>query len=210
MGALVTDALTQKAEVLAALGKSAEAVVLSDAVMDRLKDPADLREEIRLADALGAKGMALVGEARYEEAIEILDELIERFEDTPESALRRQVTIALANKVSALEGLDRVAEAASVFEDMTTRFGAEALEMFEKTVARFANGPEREEREGLASALYGKALSLDKLGRQDEALLTLDELIACFVTDENSAIKGIVSDARDVRKRTLDEDDGCS
>ena len=114
--------------------------------------------------------MALIGEERHEEAIEVLDELIERFEDDPEPALRRQVTIALANKVTALAGLDREEESASVFQDMLTRFGEEALAMFDGTASHFVNASEPQEHEGLASALYGKALALDKLGRQDKAL----------------------------------------
>jgi tetratricopeptide (TPR) repeat protein len=207
MRQLVAHALTQKAELLAATGENVQAIVVSDAVIECLSDLADRQEQIRLADALGAKGMALIGEARCEEAVGILDELIERFQDSLESALRRQVTIALANKVTALEHLDRVAAAASVFEDMITRFGAEALVMFEGTVAQFISGSEPEEREGLASALYGRGVSLDKLGRRDEALQTLDGLITRFETDENSAIKDIVSEARDARERTLDGDD---
>lgn len=203
MRGLVRHALTQRAEILAAAGQPAEAIVLSDALIMGIEDEAGPKE--RLADALGTKGMALIGEERYGEAIEVLDELIGSFEDDPEPALRRQVTIALANKVTALTGLDREDESAGVFQDMLTRFGEEALTMFDGTATYYANASDPQKREGLVSALYGKALALSKLDRQDEALATLNGLIARFEGDDTPAIQDVVSDARDAREEMRGE-----
>jgi tetratricopeptide (TPR) repeat protein len=201
---VVESALGARAELLGVTGQPAEAIILSDALIERAGDQTDPRERIRLADALGAKGTALIGEERYEEAIEVLNDLIERFEDDPESALRRQVTIALTNKVAALENLGREEESEGVFQDMLTRFGEEALTMFDGTTSHFANASEPQEREGLALALYGKALALSKLGRQDEALPVLTELITHLQDDENPNVQDVVSEAREAREEMVD------
>jgi pentatricopeptide repeat protein len=159
-------------------------------------------------DALGLKARVLAEAGRVEEAIAVLGEMVERFEGDPDPALRKQVTIALANKVTALDDLDREDESAEVFQDMLTQFGEEALTMFDGTASHFANASEPQEREGLASALYGKALALEKLDRRDEALSTLTELIARFEDDENENVQDVVSDARETHEGIVDGEGG--
>jgi hypothetical protein len=80
--------------------------------------------------------------------------------------------------------------------------------MFDATASHFANASAHQEREGLASALYGKASALGKLDRQSESLSTLAELIARFEDDENPNVRDVVFEARDARERILNEDSG--
>ena len=80
--------------------------------------------------------------------------------------------------------------------------------MFDGTASHFANASEPQEREGLASALYGKALALEKLDRRDEALSTLTELIARFEDDENENVQDVVSDARETHEGIVDGEGG--
>jgi tetratricopeptide (TPR) repeat protein len=198
--ALVEQALGAKAELLGATGQHAEAIVLSDALIARIGDEADPKQLSRLADGLAATGAALIGEGRYEEAIVTLDELVDRFQAASEPELRRPVALALTNKVMALGRLGCGDEAERVFEDLVTRFGEEALVMFDESAKRFANASEPAAREQVASALYRKAWVLGDLGRKDEALSVLDELIARFEDDENANIQNVVSGAHEARE----------
>jgi pentatricopeptide repeat protein len=188
-------------------GRHEQAIAAADELLRRLAAPVPSRPEVVL-DALGLKARVLAEAGRVEEAIAVLGEMVERFEGDPDPALRKQVTIALANKVTALDDLDREDESAEVFQDMLTQFGEEALTMFDGTASHFANASEPQEREGLASALYGKALALEKLDRRDEALSTLTELIARFEDDENENVQDVVSDARETHEGIVDGEGG--
>jgi tetratricopeptide (TPR) repeat protein len=80
----------------------------------------------------------------------------------------------------------------------------EALAIFEETASHFANAPDPQQREILASALYAKALALDELGRQHEAVPVLTELIERFQDDEDQHIQDVVSEARKAREEMGD------
>ncbi len=58
--------------------------------------------------------------------------------------------------------------------------------------------------------LYAKGRALEKLGRKDEALLTLNELVARTEGDESPAVQNVVSQARAERERMLGEDGGLA
>lgn len=75
--------------------------------------------------------------------------------------------------------------------------------MFDESAKRFAKASEPQAREQVASALYRKAWVLGELARDDEALLTLDELITRFEDDENENVQMIVADSREARERKL-------
>jgi tetratricopeptide (TPR) repeat protein len=212
---LVQHALTQKAEVLTMLGRRDEAIVVADGLIDgggekTNSEDADPRELFRVADALIVKGSALSVEGHYEEAIETFDRLIDRFKNAQEPRLRRSMAIALNGKIAALDRLDREEESDAAFDQLASNYGGEALVMLDETARRLliATGPES--REAAASLLCSKAHVLGKLGRNDEALLTLDELIARFEEDESPGVRDIVSQARADRERTLDEDGGLA
>jgi hypothetical protein len=110
----------------------------------------------------------------------------------------------LRNKTVALYRLDREEEAKSVHDDMVTRFGEDALAGFDELVRRYANATEPHMRELVVSMLHGKAVVLTDLGRRDEALPVLTELIARFQDDENTNIQMIVADASEVREEMVD------
>lgn len=200
---VVGKALRKRAELLAAIGQRAEAVVLTDALIARVGDGDDPEQLSLLADGLATKGAALVGEGRHEEGIMVLDQLIGRFEDANDPELRIQVALALRNKEVALLQLGRAEEAQSVHDDMVTRFGEDALAGFDEIGRRYAQADEPQMRELLVSMLHGKAMLLSDLGRQDEAVPVLTELIARFDDDVNTNIQMIVADSREVRERML-------
>lgn len=202
---LVQYAQTQRAELLALSGQQAEAIVVADALIAH-RDDGENGEQLHLADALTAKAGTLIHDRRYDDGITVLDELIGRFEDSDRFRLRRSVASALNNKVVALDRLGRTEEARNVFEDLLTRFGEEALMMFDGIASNFANTSAPRERERVASALYGKALALEKLGRRDRALMTLTELINLFRGDEGPSVQNIVSEARDARERIVGDE----
>ena len=99
---------------------------------------------------------------------------------------------------AAYEKLARIAKAGN----------SKALAIFEGAASNFANSSEPQQRKALPSALYAKALALDKLGRQDEAVLVLAELIERFQDDENPEIQNVVSEAREAREEMLDGESG--
>jgi hypothetical protein len=82
---------------------------------------------------------------------------------------------------------------------MVIRFGEDALAGFDELTRRYATATEPHMRELMASLLHGKALVLNDLGRQDDALPVLNELITHFEDDENTNIQMIVADAREGR-----------
>jgi tetratricopeptide (TPR) repeat protein len=197
--------LAEKAELLALSGERGEAIVLSDSLIARVADKSDQKELTELARGLGTNGMALAGEGRYQEAIEVFDTLVARFEDAPEFELRAQVALALTNKSMALHALGHEEESLSVREDMVSRFGEVALVAFDNSIKQFAQATEPKLREQLASVLYNKARVLNDLGRPNEALPVLTELITRFDSDENPTIQVTVSSAREARDEMIDD-----
>ncbi len=107
---------------------------------------------------------------------------------------------ATASKVMVLGRLGREDEAGSVHDDMVERFGEEALAMFD-------NASDPRARGQVATVLARKALILRDLGRRDEALRTLSEVIGRFDEDENADVKMIVSEAREALEEMIDESD---
>jgi tetratricopeptide (TPR) repeat protein len=158
-----------------------------------------------LANSLAGQGSALVEQERHEEAIAIFDALIERFGDSEEPALRREVAFALSNKATALARLGREDEALSVHEDRVERFAEESLSLFGETADRLAGATEPQDRVELLAALHGEAIMLRELGRQDEALPVLNELIARFEGEEDAVIREAVSIARQARQELIDD-----
>lgn len=200
---LVASALAEKTELIALSGKHDEAVVLGEAMITRTGDEADPKQ-IALARGLGAKGAALLGEGRCEEAIKIFDTLVARFEDAQELQLRGQVALALNNKAVALSRLGQEEESTRVHQDLSNRFGEEALMVFDEHAKHCeeADGPHA--REQWASMLYSKAWVLSDLGRPDEAMPILAELITRFADDKNATIQLTVSGARKAREEMID------
>jgi tetratricopeptide (TPR) repeat protein len=178
--------------------------VVAEALIERAGEDTDPGQRERLADALVSKGTALLADERWEEAVEASDEVIDRFQDAGESGLRHSIALALYSKATALDRLGRGQESEGVIEDMLSRFGEEALAIFEGAASNFANAPEAQQREVLASALYAKAMALHKLGRQHEAVPVLTELIERFQDDQDPEIQDVVLQAREAHEEMGD------
>ncbi len=161
--------------------------------------PTDPQQRVLVARALASKGMALINEGRPQEAINVYDALVARFANAHDLDLRGSVALALNNKAIALDRLGRSDESQGTHLDMVTRFSEEALMVFDETARRFAHAVEPLAREQLVSALFSKTWVLHDLGRLDEALPLLTELITRFEHDANPDIQEMVSIARDAR-----------
>ncbi len=201
---MAETALKEKASILAAAGSPAEGIVVADALIERARDtgnglPRDRR--VLLAQSLVVKGAALFADDRYDEALAVFDDVIERFGDAVEPKLRREVTQALHVKVVALDRLGREEQSTQAFQFMLDRFGAEALLLFEEIVDHFADASEPGQREGVAAALYSKAMALGHVNREREALATLTELITCFDGELHGEIPLIVAKAYTAREK---------
>jgi tetratricopeptide (TPR) repeat protein len=200
---LVARALSEKAELLMLTGRRDEAIGLAEEMIARAGDATDPQSMVLVARGLAAKGAALVAEDRYEEGIVVLNSLVDRFEDSAELGLRGQVALALVNKVLALERLGRIEEAERVQQDVLTRFGEEALSVFEAHTGHCENAPGPHGREQLASALYSQAWFLGALGRTEEALPMLTDIIERFEGEQNPTIQTAVARARAVREEII-------
>jgi tetratricopeptide (TPR) repeat protein len=198
---VVETALREKAGVLAAVGESAESVVVADAVLARANDATDGNRRIRLAKSLVVKGTALLADGRLEEALAPFDEVIMDFAGVDEPAIRWAVTQALNGKATALEALGRDEESSAVFREMSDRFGNEALALFDGIVDSFANSSDSQHREGAAHALLSKATALDNLGRKRDAHTALTELITRFTDDMSGGIPLLVAEAHEAREK---------
>jgi tetratricopeptide (TPR) repeat protein len=195
---MVETALQEKASVIAAVGYSAEGVVLADALVARANDANDDR---RLARSLVVKGVALFSDERFEEALAVFDKVIVQFDRADDKVIRKQVTQALNCKATALEALGRDEESNNAFQDMLTRFSAEALAMFDGIVDSFADSSDSQHREGAAHALRRKATALGQLGRDCEARTALTELIVRFEDDMSGGIPLLVAEAHEAREK---------
>jgi tetratricopeptide (TPR) repeat protein len=178
-----------------ALGDSPDALILSEALLARM--PSDLEQEQGSLWVRGraVRAAALLAGERYDEAIAELDTLISTSGDALGPSLRAQVVLALHNKAIALARLERAAESASVHDDLVRRFGKEALKIFDEQAAHYVNFETRAAQEQAASMLYSKAWVLSDLGRRDEAIDVLDELLVRFTSDPNPVVQRVVGEA---------------
>jgi tetratricopeptide (TPR) repeat protein len=200
----VGDALKEKTTLQALMGRSNDAMISASALAELTDNVTGLDESVRSAEALVAQGAAMLSNKRFEDAIRIFDEVIDRFDASLELELREVVTHALYSKATGLECLGNKEEATEVFRDMLSRFGEEALHMFDSVINVMITPTDLSQREGIVAMYYGKAVALRDLGRNDEALSTIADLIARFGCDKDCKIQETISDARRVQEGILE------
>jgi len=172
------------------------------AALEREADPEALAVT---AGRLLVIGTRLFDQRQFAQATQVFAAIIEQLRDAPEPALRQTVVNAMSNATNALGHLGRLDEAIAIHEDMVAHFGSDALTAFDEWAKRCEDQPEPRMRLELATALGKKALVLRGLDRDDEALATLDDLIARFQDDANPLIYPIVAAAHDRREELIDD-----
>jgi hypothetical protein len=145
----------------------------------------------------------------HERAVEVCDALSERFQCSSDPSVRRAVIVGLHNKAIAMDRLGRDEEALGVHAEMTTRFGAEVVAAFDELIGECDRAGDDRAPKELATNLYSKAWALHELGKPDEELAVLAELIGRFADNPDPSIEGVVAEAREEHAR-LSEGQGGS
>ena len=118
---LIATTLVDKANALASLGRTEEAIAVCDEILTRYKPAAEPMLQEVVASALIAKGVAL---GHSGSAIKVYDEILDRFGTSPDQPMRAMLANALFNKGNTLGAIsDRKNEAARVYDEVVLRFG---------------------------------------------------------------------------------------
>jgi tetratricopeptide (TPR) repeat protein len=184
---VAVGAMLGKAASLVELGRADEALVVYDELVDRHGDDTgpDLRK--RVAAALALKGHVLASRpGGGEPAVAVFDELVARYGEAAEPELGETVAQALSRKAAVLARLGRDEEALSAYDDLLARVdeavGSGGLREPGARVDDLGSGALREL--GMR-ALQGKIEVLRGLGRNDEAIVVADALVARLEADED-------------------------
>jgi hypothetical protein len=153
--------------------------------------------DLTWAKALRTAAAGLTETGCHERAVEVSDALFERFQCSADPSVRRAVIIGLHNKAIAMDRLGRDEEALGVHAAMTRRFGAEVVAAFDELIGECDRVGGDRAPEELATNLYSKAWALRDLGKPDEELAVLADLIGRFADNPDPSIQGVVADARE-------------
>jgi tetratricopeptide (TPR) repeat protein len=173
---------------------------------------------------------------RHEEAIAWFDAALERAGGRDEESIRETVARILYNKAASTDALGRKAAAIALYDELFARYGDdvdgvgrqlaeraihskavisaelgrhdEALAFYDKFLARNANDPSQ--RVHVAEAMYNSGVSHGAKGRNEDAVVSYDRVIAMFRGETDPAINEYLAMAlynrgnrlADLQKRT--------
>jgi hypothetical protein len=103
--------------------------------------------------------------------------------------------------------LDQPDEAAATHREMVDRFGGDAIATFDDVARRYGEIGIVGLRRHAVGALVNKAGILRELDRPDEAVATLNGLIARYEDDDDDGIQNFVTQARYQRGLLVDRPD---
>jgi tetratricopeptide (TPR) repeat protein len=190
-------AIFDKSVLLVRAGRPAEATAELDQLIATLRaEPPEPAQLVLLARALARKGELLFIQQQFGEVLEAFDEIV-ALADEGSVALRHQAVFALNNKAAVLNTIGEPEQAQAALEQLVAEFGEDAVDAFNDAVHRYAAGADHSQRVHLAGALGGKAGVLEALGRLDEAIAALTQLLDLFGDDEASPIPEVVAGARE-------------
>lgn len=195
-------ALSNKAFVLLVDGRLDEAIVVAKGAVDRLGASADPGG---LAIAVLNLGGALVKEHRLDEAMDVYDALIERLEGTLSPERHWHLILAVSNKVEVLAMMERTEDAVELHKTLVGRFGDEVPKAFADAAAR--NEHDEAAVDIVAGMLLKEAVVLAELGKGEQSLFALDNLIERYGEEEGEEIERVVGLAREFREQLLEGDD---
>jgi tetratricopeptide (TPR) repeat protein len=195
-------ALSNKAFVLLVDGRIDEAIVVAKAAVGRLgtsEDPS------ALAIAVLNLGGGLVKEQRLTEAMNVYDALIDRLEATLSPERHWHLILATSNKVEVLAMMDRTDDAVELHKDLVGRFGDEVPKAFAEAAAR--NEHDEAAVDIVAGMLLKEAVVLAELGKGEQSLIALNNLIGRYAEEEGEEIERVVDLAREFREQLIDGDE---
>jgi tetratricopeptide (TPR) repeat protein len=195
-------ALSNKAFVLLVDGRIDEAIVVAKAAVGRLgtsEDPS------ALAIAVLNLGGGLVKEQRLTEAMNVYDALIDRLAATLSPERHWHLILATSNKVEVLAMMDRTDDAVELHKDLVGRFGDEVPKAFAEAAAR--NEHDEAAVDIVAGMLLKEAVVLAELGKGEQSLIALNNLIGRYAEEEGEEIERVVDLAREFREQLIDGDE---
>lgn len=202
------------------------------AYADAATTPADLEDADQrheIAMALLNRGICLDAVGDHAAAITVYDELLARFRDAPDPVTADQVVRGRVNRAAALLAEDRVGEALTAADvlvgqldpadalqaeqlAMTVRLRAAALRALDRDAEAADALAEVERctdedpaaRSQVVAAHRERAQILIALGRQDEALATLDAVLVRFADEGDPGVSEVIAEIIDVREGLAD------
>lgn len=165
-----------------------KAIHIWDGILDSLKSRKETAARVCVGVVRCNKGNLLGALGRDTEAVACYDTIISEYGQAPELALRQCVATALNEKGLALEDLRRSTEAIACYEriiqDYSTESDPDLRSIVRQAITNkglaqpdLGSAQEVERRLSDATALFCKALKLEKLGRNAEALSCYDRII---------------------------------
>lgn len=201
--AWLVRALSVKAQLLLRAGQTVEAVVLNDALVSRFESDVPLTLVPDIGGMVVETGNALFKAEQFEDAIRAFQAVVARCGGANDPALRRLIVHALSSMSASFAHLDQTEEAIRAHQRMVL-FGEDAIVAFEQSAARCEESADPERRVELVHALVGKAQVLIELGRQDEALSILSEILTRSGEDVLPDVQAAVASARQIREAMLE------
>jgi tetratricopeptide (TPR) repeat protein len=174
-GGLIAATLVDKANALASLGRTDEAIAACDEALTRYGSTADPTLQEAVASALIVKGVAL---GHSSSAIQVYDEILDRFGTMPSEPMRDKLATALFNKGNALGAIpDRANDAVAAYNEV---------------IARFGDATDVSTRGLVARSLYNKGRTLCEVGREDEGIGSYKDVVVQFGRSHDVLLQRIV------------------
>ena len=207
----IGEALVNEGDVLARLGREAEALAAHDDAARR-GDTGERPELLgAIAAAVSRKAKALARMGRYQDALALYDEVVGHFALGERPELLGLVAMAHTNKARCLAELGRHGEEIGEYDEVVRDFGHssepelmawvgraltakgdrlarlgrhdEAQAVYDDVVQRFEHMDGPEAVGFVAAALLGKVALLDDQGRPDAAVAVYDDLAERFESE---------------------------
>jgi tetratricopeptide (TPR) repeat protein len=170
----VAEALVEKAEALEELQRADEALACYERVVGDLEGVTDAEATDLVEAALTGMAWVLLDEDRAPEALDVSEKLLARLDRTHASP--EDVADALYLRARTLSWLRRLDE---------------AIACYDTAIAAALEDPEA--KESLAHALRWKARALRRRGDLEAAVETVNDLVARFEDDADSAVREVVA-----------------
>jgi tetratricopeptide (TPR) repeat protein len=153
-------------------------------------------------------GMMLVARKENQRALRLFETVLERLDGISERGAQKLVVHAAINKAVALGRLGRLDEATAANESVMS-MGEPAIEALDDIADSAARSDGPAARERLAWTLMVRAAAIGALGRREETLAAVDDIIDRFRDDQSPFVQSVVWVARRGRGEVLDQGRGA-
>ena len=177
---LVAQVLNKKAQLLASIGHTDEAIRILEQISDRLGMSNVPGRRNQAAVALFNKALQLNNTGQYHDGIEACDQFLVRFGTSRDPTIVVLVANALDSKGGALAQLGKVTEAICAYD--------QALDSFDAVSALELNGL-------VADTMLRKGSALVQNQNPGEAIAVFDEIVARFAAADATSLVANVTNA---------------